>query len=87
MLTSRLGYGVNINRVGEEITARDVLTQFLIFELFTVEFLFFLTPPNYLEKLNIYEPNTPFLDEVCFRPLYITISCLDQSYFSGCEVD
>jgi hypothetical protein len=87
MLTLRLGYGVNINHVGEEIIAREVLTQFFIFEHFSVEFLFFLTPPNYLGKLNIYEPNTPFLDEVWFRPLYITISCLDQSNFSTCEVD
>ena len=87
MLTSNLGYGVNINHVGEEITARKVLSQFLIFEHFTVEFLFYLTPPNYLEKFNIYEPNTPFLDVVCFRPLYITISCHDQSNFSSCEVD
>jgi hypothetical protein len=77
---------VIINHVGEEIAARDVLTQFLIFEHFTVEFLFFLIPPNYGIKLNIYEPNTPFLDEVWFRPLYIKISCLDQSYFSSCEV-
>jgi hypothetical protein len=23
-----------------------------------------LNPPNYIGKLNIYEPNTPFLDEV-----------------------
>jgi hypothetical protein len=55
---------VNINHVGEEIAARDVLTQFLIFEHFTVDFLFFLKPPNYGGKLNIYEPNNPFLDEV-----------------------
>jgi hypothetical protein len=78
---------VNINHVGEEITARDVLTQFSIFDHFAVDFLFFFTPPNYIGKINIYEPNIPFLDEVWFRPLYITISCLDQSYFSGCEVD
>ena len=83
----RLVYSVNINHVGEEITAREVLTQFLIFEHFTVEFLFFLTPPNYIEKLNIYEPNTPFLDEVWFGPLYITISGLDQPNFSSCKVD
>jgi len=77
---------VNINHVGEEIAARDVLIQFLIFEHFTVDFLFFLTPPDYGGKLNIYEPKTPFLDEVWLRPLYIKISCLDQSYFSSCEV-
>jgi len=71
----------------EEITAREVLTQFLIFENYSVEFLFFLTLPNYGGKLNIYELNTPFLDEVWFRPLYIKISCLDQSYFSSSGVD
>jgi hypothetical protein len=87
MLTSRLGYGVNINRVGEEITARDVLTQFSILDHFDVDFLFFFTLLKYIGKLNIYEPNSPFLDVVCFRPLYITISCLDQSNFSSCEVD
>ena len=43
----RLVSWVNINHVGEEITAREVLTQFLIFEHFTVEILYFLTPPNY----------------------------------------
>jgi len=78
---------VNINHVGEEITARDVLTQFSIFDHFAVDFLFFFTPPNNIRKINIYEPNIPFLDEVWFRPLYITISCLDQSNFSSCEVD
>jgi hypothetical protein len=87
MLTSRLGYGVNINHVGEEMTARDVLTQFSIFDHFAVDFFIFFTPPNFIRKLNIYERNIPFLDEVWLRPLYITISCLDQSYFSGCEVD
>ena len=83
----RLVFWVNINHGGEEIRAREVLTLFLIFEHFTVKFLYFHTPPNYVGKLNIYEPNTPFLDEVCFRPLYIKISCLDQSFFSSCEVD
>jgi hypothetical protein len=78
---------VNINHVGDEIKAREVLTKFLIFEHFTVEFLYFLTPQNYLGKHNIYDPNNPFLDEVWFRPLYIKISCLDQSYFSRCEVE
>jgi hypothetical protein len=78
---------VNINHVGEEITARDVLTKFSIFDLFAVNFLFFFSPPNYIGKLNIYEPNILFLDEVWFRPLYITISRLDQSNFSSCEVD
>jgi len=43
MLTSTLGYGVNINNVGEEITTREVLTQFSILrEHFTIEFLFIL---------------------------------------------
>jgi hypothetical protein len=62
--TVSLGLGVIINNIGEEITTRDVLTQFSIYEHFTVGFLFFLTPPKYVGKLNIYEPKTPILDEV-----------------------
>ena len=77
----RLVFWVNINHVGEEIRAREVLTLFLIFEHFTVKFLYFLTPPNYGGKLNIYEPLTPVFDEVWFRPLYIKISCLDHLIF------
>jgi hypothetical protein len=59
-----LGLGVIIKNIGEEITTREVLTQFSIFEHFTVGFFIFFTRPNYIGKLNIYEPKTPFLDEV-----------------------
>jgi hypothetical protein len=62
------------------------LNSLFNFWAFYRRIIFFLTPPNYGGKLNIYEPNTPFLDEMWFRPLYIKISCLDQSYFSSCEV-
>jgi hypothetical protein len=55
---------VIINNNGEEIMTREVLTQFSIFEHFTLRFLFFLTPPKYVGKLKIYDPKTPFLDEV-----------------------
>jgi len=69
-ITLRLGYWVNMNNIGEEISTTEVLPQFSISE-HTLEFLFFFTPPIYIGKLNIYEPNTPFLDGMWFRPLYI----------------
>jgi hypothetical protein len=59
-----LGVGEIINNIGEEIRTREVLTHFSIFEHFTVGFLFYLTPPKYVGKLKLYEPKTPFLDEV-----------------------
>jgi hypothetical protein len=55
---------VIIKNIGEEIRTREVLTHFSIFEHFTVGFLFYLTPPKYVGKLKLYEPKTPFLDEV-----------------------
>jgi len=78
MITSRLGYGVNINHVGEEITAREVLTHIFNFWSFYRQiFIFSYSAKLFRKTQHVWTEHTIF--RVSVVPAYIYLNFMSWS--------